>query len=504
MDLLFDLIKKMDAAEKGYFKKFSSIGKKHEKNVGEILFDAIDKMKEYDETLIRKKYRNEKFISYLPVAKQQLHEQILRALANFHGETTIYQTVDSLLTQAQVLFQKSLIPSYRKLLFRAKELAEESEYFSRLGDILEKEFHDVTSQIPSKEKDERIEKLNTEIEVVSKKELNLRHYIYLYARQMSITSESYQIRDVEIEKRHREIMEHPLMQQEEGALSVKAKLYFYHNKFIYHSVFHEEKEAYATAQKMLATCESSVIYTKHEPFPFLTAYLYVLNGAYRNNDLAAMEKYLTQLRALKFDIESARTAQFMYYMKNALFYFSETKNEKEFIALVKEADETLQQLNYNIRKDYLLVIFDHMALGLIKFGKYAQAIDWLELYRNKFRNNLRYDLQTAMHFHLLIAHYELGNYELVQNLIVPVYRFIVRTGQQGKFEKLALRTFRKIANPLVAKEHPELLEKLKNELTTNNKEKVTEQNKDLSVLLLDFIESKLQKKKYHEYLIAKD
>lgn len=500
MDLLFDLIKKMDAAEKGYFKKFSSVGKRHEKNVGEILFDAIDKMKEYDEALIRKKYRNEKFISYLPVAKQQLQEQILRALSNYHGDTTIYQTIDNLLAQAYVLFQKSLIPSYRKLLFRAKELAIESEYFSRLGDILEREFHDAVSQTPSKEKDERIEKLYAEIQDVNKQELNLRQYIYLYARQMSITAESYQIRDKAIEKRHREIMEHPIMQDESCALSVKAKLYFYHNTFIYHSVFHEETEAYATAQKMLATCESSVIYTKHEPFPFLTAYLYVLNGAYRNNDLSAMEKCLAQLRSLKFDIESARTAQFMYYMKNALFYFSQIKNETAFLELVKEADETLKKLNYNIRKDYLLVIFDHIALGLMKFGKYAEAIDWLELYRNKFRSNVRYDLQTSMHFHLLVAHYELGNYTLVQNLIVPVYRFIVRTGQQSKFEKLALRTFRKIADTVFVKEHPELLEKLKRELEATHADEVSNQNKDLSIFLLEFIESKLQKKKYHEYL----
>ncbi|MFN8322186.1 MAG: hypothetical protein U0T74_05960 [Chitinophagales bacterium] len=500
MEPLFDLIKKMDAAEKGYFKKFSSIGKKHEKNVGELLFEAIDKMKVYDESGIRKKYRNEKFITYLPVAKQQLHEQILRALSNYHGDTTIYQTIDNLLMQANVLFQKSLIPSYRKLLFRAKELALESEYFSRLGDILEREFHDAVSQTPSPEKDARIEKLYEEIEVVNKQELNLRQYIYLYARQMSITSESYQIRDKAIEKRHLEIMKHPIMQNESCALSVKARLYFYHNSFIYHSVFHQEKEAYATAQKMLVTCQSSIIYTKHEPFPYLTAYLYVLNGAYRNNDLPAMEKYLEQLRNLSFDIESARTAQFMYYMKNALFYYSQIKNEEAFLRLVNEADETLKKLNYNIRKDYLLVIFDHIALGLMKFGKYTEAIDWLELYRNKFRGNVRYDLQTSMHFHLLVAHYELGNYTLVQNLIVPVYRFIVRTGQQSKFEKLALRTFRKISDPIMIKEHPELLEKLKQKLNATHTDEVSNQNKDLSIFLLEFIESKLQKKKYHEYL----
>lgn len=503
MEPLFDLIKKMSAPEKGYYKKFISPGKKNEKNVGELLFDAIDKMDEYDETIIRKKFRNEKFITYLPVAKQQLHDNLLRALANYHADTTVYQTIDNLLLQANVVFQKSLIPAYRRLLHKAKELSIESEYFSRLGDILEREYHDAISQVPSKEKEERIERLNNEVEECSKKELNLRQYIYLYARQMSITAESYQIRDKEIERRHHEIMEHPLMQHESCALSVKAKLYYYHNRFIYYSVFHREKEAYETARQMLASCESSVVYTRHEPFPFLTAYLYVLNGAYRNNDMQAMGQYLVQLRGLTFDIESARIAQFMYYMKNALFYYSYLHDEKQFMALIPEADTTLKKLNYIIRKDYLLVIFDHIALGLMKFGRYAEAIDWLELYRNKFRNNVRYDLQTAMHFHLLVAHYELGNYTLVQNLIVPVYRFIVRNGQNSKVEKLALRTFRKLSGAVVAAEHPALLQKLKDELTATQAAEVSQQNKDLYIFLLEFIESKLARKKYHEYLTAR-
>lgn len=109
-----------------------------------------------------------------------------------------------------------------------------------------------------------------------------------------------------------------------------------------------------------------------------------------------------------------------------------------------------------------------------------------------------------MLFHLLAAHYELGNYELVNNLIVPVYRFIVKTGQQSAFEKLALRTIRRISNFQNVREHKTALEGMKAELNAMMKSDVIDRNKDLYIFLNDFIDSKLLGKAYHDYLNSKE
>ncbi len=504
MEPVFDLIKKMNAAEKGYFKKFSSIAKRNGKNVGELIFTAIEKMEAYDEEALKRKFRKEKFVSYLPVAKIQLQEQILNAMVNYHAETTIYQQVDKLYNEAAFLLQKNVTHLYKKYLQKAIALAESCEYFTRLADLLEKEIHDAVQMRPSAEKDRRIEELYERMETANQKTSNLQTYVYLYARQMNLTSQSYQIRDKEIEQKHLAIVQHPVMADESRALSIKAKLYFYHNWFIYYSVFYRETEAYSTAVKMLQLCESSSIYTEHEPYPYLTAYLYTINGAYRTGDLQSMGKYIAQLGKLQFKIEAANTVRNMYYFKNALFYFSEIKNENRFLTLAEEAAVVLREMGRQFRRDYILVIINHAALGLMKFGRYDKAIEWLELYRNNHRYPIRYDIQVCMLFHLLAAHYETDNYELVNNLIVPVYRFIVKTGQQSAFEKLALRTIRRISNFQNVREHKTALERMKAELDAMMKSDVIDRNKDLYIFLNDFIESKLLGKAYHDYLNSRE
>lgn len=501
---LFELIKSLTPSEKGYYKKyFSAEGSKQTKGANTLLFDFIDSQEEYDEEKLKKKFRNEKFLTYLPVAKKNLYEQILKMLNNFNGAINIYEQTEELLKHSAILIAKGHGKHGAKYISKAKELATEGEYFSRLIDILNKEQHNAIALPATEEKENLLKKLNGDLNKTLKQLENFQQYLALYFRQMEITGRSYQIRDSETANAHEEIMQHALMQNENLALSVKAKLYFYHNRFIYFSVHHQEKNAYEIAKKMLALCESSVIYTRHDPFPYLTAYLYVLNGASRTGHIQEHEMYLDRFKKLSFENNAEQLFHFMYLYKNALAFYAETLRENEFREAMEQAKTGLKKYGAQIRYDYFLVIIYESVKGLLIFGDYKNAIDWLELYRNSPRKNIRNDSQVGLYFELLIAHFELKNYVLVNNLIIPVYRFILRTGQQSRIEKIALRTFRKMSSGGTANENRLYIQKLMKEMDSISLDDVANKNKDLHEILSNFMNSKLEGKPFHEFVQQK-
>src|SRR5688572_33072384 len=100
---LFDLIKSLTPAEKGYFKKFvaKGDGKKYLK-----LFDAINAQKEYDEEKLKKKFKKE--LSNLSAAKHYLFEMVLDATRAFQLNNSYSSQILRLTDQADLLYKRGL------------------------------------------------------------------------------------------------------------------------------------------------------------------------------------------------------------------------------------------------------------------------------------------------------------------------------------------------------------------------------------------------------------
>ena len=84
-DILFRFIKSLNPTEKRYFKLYASrhtIGKKNEYLK---MFEAIDKMVEYDEGSLKKTFRHLKAKNSFSIAKNRLNETILRNLDAYHS-----------------------------------------------------------------------------------------------------------------------------------------------------------------------------------------------------------------------------------------------------------------------------------------------------------------------------------------------------------------------------------------------------------------------------------
>jgi tetratricopeptide (TPR) repeat protein len=89
-----------------------------------------------------------------------------------------------------------------------------------------------------------------------------------------------------------------------------------------------------------------------------------------------------------------------------------------------------------------MVLNYKIAVMYFGSGDYDTCIDYLQRILNE-NSGLRYDLQCYARLLHLLAHYELGNFELVEYLSRSVYRFMAKMQNMTEFEEEILRFLRR-------------------------------------------------------------
>ena len=121
-DTLFQLIHSLQKAEKRAFKLYATRNSSNEDLKIIQLFDAIDKMSEYDDAALLKKLQFTKK-EQLANRKMHLYKQILASLrlleSNEHIDIQLHEQLDS----ARILYNKGLYHQSLKVLDNTKEAA---------------------------------------------------------------------------------------------------------------------------------------------------------------------------------------------------------------------------------------------------------------------------------------------------------------------------------------------------------------------------------------------
>ena len=134
-DILFQLVHSLEKSEKRHFKLYikRSSAKQDLKIIQ--LFDALDKLQEYDERLLLKKMPG---ISKTQLAnlKNHLYKQVLASLRLLKTTDNIDLQLSEHLDNARILYNKGLKIHSIRILERAKELARANQKFNTLVQLL--------------------------------------------------------------------------------------------------------------------------------------------------------------------------------------------------------------------------------------------------------------------------------------------------------------------------------------------------------------------------------
>src|SRR5258705_2369099 len=133
-DILFQLIKSLEKAEKRHFKLYSKRSSAKEDLKIIQLFDAVDKLQDYDEKILLKKLPGtEKRQLYN--LKTHLYRQILASLRLLKSADSIDLQLNEQFDYAHILYKKGLFLQSLKILDRAKDTAKTHQKFYFLAQV---------------------------------------------------------------------------------------------------------------------------------------------------------------------------------------------------------------------------------------------------------------------------------------------------------------------------------------------------------------------------------
>jgi hypothetical protein len=164
-DILFQLIKSLQKAEKRHFKLYIKRSSTKEDLKIVQLFDALDKLDDYDEKLLLKKLTSTEK-PQLANLKAHLYKQILSSLRLLKTTDNVDLQLSEHLDYARILYNKGLKHQALKILEKAKEIAKANQKFNYLSQVISLEKKIETLHITRSSID-RTELLTTEATEIS-------------------------------------------------------------------------------------------------------------------------------------------------------------------------------------------------------------------------------------------------------------------------------------------------------------------------------------------------
>ncbi len=502
-DTLFQLIKSLEKSEKRNFKLYANRNASGEELKSVQLFDALDRMDYYDEAFLLKKNETIKK-QQLSNLKAHLYKQILSSLRLINDEANIDIQLNEQMDHARILYNKGLYLQSLKVLDRMKDIAKANNQFTYFQQALFFE-KSIESLYITRSIQNRAEQLSKETSEVS-------HSLTLTSElsNLSLQLYSWYIQNGHSRNEKEDAEVQHFFIENLGDKTNQCK-HFYEKLYLYQSycwnafIRQDFLQYYRYTQKWVNLFE-------REPFMINIETGHYIKGMHNlmgsHFDLGNHQKLKETLEVFeKFSnsdvVLNNVNNRIQCFVYRTISIFNKHFLEGSFtegLQLIPGIENKIKE--YEIYMDrHRILVFDYkIACLYFGSGDYERAIDYLNKIIN-WKVDLRTDLQCYSRLLHLIAHYELGNEEILDSLIKSVYRFMAKMQNLSVVEEEIFKFIRKSFHLSVRTIKPEL-EKLLVKLKTlqNNR---FETRAFIYLDIISWLESKLDNIPVQEVLKRK-
>lgn len=492
-DDLLQLIHSLGKGEKRNFKLYVQRNTANTELKAIQLFDVLEKMEEYDETILLKKSKS---ISKLQLSniKANLYRQILASLRLIKENGNVDIQLHDQLDQAKILYNKGLYLQSLKLLDKAKQLARQFHQLAYLQQVifLEKKIEalHITRSMQHQSDVLCEESLKVAVQLLNVSKLsNLALQLYSWYIHHGHARNKNDIDGID-----------QLFKALMPELHDVSTLGFYEKLFLYQShcwltfIRHDFLGYYRYTQKWVDLFEQEPAMLQVESVHYIKGMHNLLNAHYdlKNLDkfektLAVFEQYYKALQTAENTNDHIQTFVYLYISKLHKHFLEGTFTEG--LVLVPIINAKLEEYKLYLDRHRILVFYYKIACLYFGSGDNEKAVDYLNKIIN-WKVDLRTDLQCYARLLHLIAHFELGNHDLLAYLIKSVYRFMSKMENLSEVEE-AMFQFMKASFHLSVKSVKPKLQQLLDKIK-KYENKSSEARAFAYLDVISWIESKLE------------
>lgn len=417
---LFQLIKSLTKSEKRYFHIHFSGEKVYQR-----LFDIVEKQEKYDETEIVERLH----MKQPHVYKNYLYNLILKSLRSFHAESSLNSIIYNQMHNFEILFAKGLVKQAEKALFRSKALAQANHKRFLLSEIYQLEQKLIFKMPRHKEALSGMdffrqqEILKDQSDIVKGQQLAYQLTRHFYRTGFLINKE--------IKK---DITAIHASMQEITVQSNDFVIYKYWAEYLFHCMIGNFVAAFEAAESFIQLIDISESVLDLPVLSCEIAYSHArctirikeINEYYFRNTTFP-DDILIQLPQGHFAGNSIGLMN--------LYLFYETGKYKEGIDYWKSLP-----LNRSSEVNELMIVLNHAAC-LLHFctSNYKEALKYCNRIINECKPGVKDDFYIAHLLIRIIIHFELGSYEVVEDLITRIKNPIKEYNFFHPFDKLLIK-----------------------------------------------------------------
>ena len=443
-DALFILVKSLEKGEKRKFKLYAARNSASADLKIVQLFDALDKMKDYDEQelLLKNESIQKQQLSNL---KAHLYDQILSSLRILKQSENIDLQIHEQLDHAKILYNKGLYLQSLRILDKIKTLTKQNNQVTFLLQVLflEKKIESLhitrSMQDRAKQLSDEIDEANERLALIAKTS-NLSLQLYSWYIQHG------HARDEEDRITLDALMQDPILEQVKNVKGFYERLYRYQCYCWYGFITQDFLMHYRYAQKWVDLFDKEGHMKQIESAQYIKGLHNLINAHFdlKNIDkfketICILEQFSDTPIVLNNKNNLIQSFVYLYIAKINQHFLEGTFSEG--LAMIPTMEEKLKEIELYIDSHRVLVFYYKIACLFFGAGNSEKTIDYLNQIIN-WKVNLRDDLQCYARLLHLIAHYELGNREVVVYLSKSVYRFMSKMKNLGAVEEVLFNFLR--------------------------------------------------------------
>lgn len=434
-DPLHELIHSLEPAEKRHFKIFAKRHILNGENQYLRLFDVLESLPKYDESLVKHRLGRTRFAENLSSSKNYLYNLLLRSLRNYNAGASTKINLQELRLDIHTLIDKGLLKQALKLIKKAKKLAAQHQYdIDQLEIVLleRKLIRRYTSNKADTLLGERQAEAATCIRRVQEQfqMLDLYETVFLNYRNQN-KSQTDLIKVVQ----QAEI----LATETPEELSFEATNYYHLLNYHYAYGARDYKKANFHLHALIDLLENNPFLIEEDQDRYLNHLNNYLNTCLPLNKLEEFPRVLEKMRQVPAKSFKIKALIFNngYYLE--MLYHLIRQEYQAVIQMVPKIEAGLKEYAANITKSRKLTFSYNIAIAYFLEKSYDHALEWINriLYEPKLEE--RQDIQSLARIFQLVIHFELGNADFVESLILSANRYLLKKDKRDSAEFLIIK-----------------------------------------------------------------